>query len=457
MRAGPPALLVILALAVAAAVQIVPATLAMRATPMIAVLGVVHLGGILTVPLGALVAGVVIDRGGLRAAIIAGSVLIALGAAVASAISSDSLLLLAAGALSTGLGIGALTTAVFVGAALVVAPGRRPLMVAAVLVAMLPVFAAWLYIDPVVSPIILAGTVLAAGALLAILIRGSSSPPPAVESVARVAGLSLLLTAGVALIVAMMEPSRALALLFLVPLNTIEMTDLAGLRLVVVALGVLLIGVTARALNRSGDRGTAEVMACIALAALVGGALTTSTVIRLSMASISGPIFLGSTLGALAGIGIAAWWMRASARVARIATTGAVLMSTAVAVAVLAPPSLDLVGTEWLVLLGAALVAVSMGAFFVSLPVRTLVADTPNSRLGLVTAGSVVAASAGTAVGSYLASSIAFSLVEGENPFNHLVDIALLAASVVALVLLARRLPRERPANLVDAGVHAPS
>ncbi len=455
MRAGLPALLVILALAIAAGLQIVPATLAMRATPMIAVLAVVQLGGILTVPLGALVAGVVIDRGGLRAAIIAGSVLIAIGAAAASAISSDSLLLLAAGALSTGLGIGALTTAVFVGAALVVAPGRRPLMVAAVLVAMLPVFAARLYIDPVVSPIVVAGMVLVAGALLAIVIGDSFPPSPAVESVARVAGLALLVTVGVALIIAMTERSRAVALLFLVPLNTIEMTDLAGLRLVVVALGVILIGVTARALNPSGDRATPELMACIALAALVAGALATSTVIRLSMASISGPIFLLSTLGTLAGIGIAAWWMRASARVALIATTGAVLMSAAVIVAALAPPSLDLVGTEWLVPLGAALVAVSMGAFFVSLPVRTLVADTPRSRLGLVTAGSVVAASAGAAVGSNLASSIAFSLVQGENPSNHLVDMAMLAASVVALFLLARRLPRERPVNPVDAGVHA--
>jgi hypothetical protein len=328
-------------------------------------------------------------------------------------------------------------------------------MVAAILVAMLPVFAAWLYIDPVVSPIVVAGTVLAAGALLAIVLRGSIPPSPAVESVARVAGLALLLTVGLALIIAMTERSRAVALLFLVPLNTIEMTDLAGLRLVVVALGVLLIGVTARALNRSGDRATPELMACIALAGLVGGALATSTVIRISMASISGPIFLSSTLGALAGIGIAALWLRAHAHVARLATTGAVLMAMAVVVAVLAPPSLDLVSTVWLVLLAAALVAVSMGASFVSLPVRTLVADTPRSRLGLVTAGSVVAASAGTAVGSYLASSIAFSLVEGENPLNHLVDMAMLVASVVALVLLARRLPRERPTNLVDAGVHA--
>ena len=449
MRAGPPVLVVTVALAVAAALQMVPALLAIRATPMIAVVGVVQLAGTLAIPLGALVAGVVIDRGGLRGVVLSGSVLVAIGAVVAFATSSDGLLLLVGGALSTGLGIGALTTAVFVGAALVVVPGRRPLMVAAVLVAMLPVLAAWLYIDPVVSPIVVAGMVLVAGALLATVLRGGDPPPTRAESVPRVAGLALLLTMGVALIIAMTEPSRTLAYLVLAPLNTTEMTDLAGLRLVVIALGVLLIGLTARALNRSGDRATVELLACIALAGLIAAALTTGTVIRVSMASISGPIFLLPTLGALAGIGIAAWWMTARGHAARIATTGAVLMATAVVVAVLAPPSRDVFSTEWLVLLGVGLLAVSLGASFVSLAVRTLVADTPRLRLGLVTAGSVVAASAGAAVGSYLVSSMTVSLVEGENPFNHLVDLALLVASAVGLVMLVRRLP---PTRSIDAG-----
>ena len=42
-----------------------------------------------------------------------------------------------------------------------------------------------------------------------------------------------------------------------------------------------------------------------------------------------------------------------------------------------------------------------------------------------------------------------FSHVEGENPFNHFVDVAMLGASALALVMLARRLPTSRS---IDAG-----
>ena len=395
------------------------------------------------VPLGAWLGGILFDRGAVRV-LLASTAATAITGAVIFLVAGEGILWPALGSGLLGVFFGLATTLAFAAVGSRVTFAVRPAALAALLLGSLVVlnlaFSLVLW-----EPVMLA---IAGGALLV----GGIGVTAALASPVRVS-TSVAIGPAVAPLVAVMlgmvaifvgiESSRVAASFLIIPLQNISIEAITLFRFVSFALGLGLVAVGGRAFLGLLGTTVADVRAIvlIALVGLVSGVLSAAFTIQAAMSgdfvAYGALVAAGVLIGIVAAIAWLAWRPTGTGPV-RI---GAVLLAIGAALIVIQL----LVGPLPTAVLVPGVLVGGVGGGLAILAVRAFVADAPLDVLGRLTAASIVAAHAGTQLGTMTASTLSTMTQEIElDPAWGLAEIVIIvAASLLVLVLGLRSTGRE--------------
>jgi hypothetical protein len=399
------------------------------------------MASVATIPVGALAAGIAIDRGHGVAALIAGPLALAAAIPIALASGGGGWPAIASAAVA-GAGTGAIWASAFVTLALLTSPTRRPwavgilLLVATAAALVGPVYSGGL---PVLIVVVAVG--LTAAVSLSRLVPAAAWPERRASDVRWVATAALL-TLGVATLVIATGMTGLVAFLTIFGSGS-EPPDLGALRALVLGVGLVLLVVAAR---RPGV--PANLLGCLALVSVVGAAATTAvTTASAGTFTVSDVVALSSfrTLAEAAGMVVGAWWLSRSPSPSRPATLAAALVGIAAAGLVLTM----LIPQPLFFLVAGTVVAAALGTALIWVTGISLLADVAIGNLGRTLAAATVAVLAGSRVGSMLATSLPFA---GELASTTvLLDATIVALATVGGLLLAWRLS-PRPSFAARAG-----
>ena len=420
------------------------------------------------VPLGAWLGGILFDRGAVRIHLASAAAAALVGAALFLA-AGEGFLWPALGSGLLGVFFGLATTLAFAAVGARVTFAARPAALAALLLGSLIVVnvAFSLVLWEPFTLAIAGGALLVGGigvaAALASPVRGGTSvaigvaaalasPVRGGTSVAigpAVAPLAAVMLGMVAIFVGI-ESSRVAASFLIIPLQNVSIEAITLFRFVSFALGLGLVALGGRAFLGLVGTTFADVRAIVILAmvGLVSGVLAAAFTIQAAMEGDFTAYGALVAAGLLIGILVSIGWLARQPTSTGPVRLGAVLLAMGGALIVV---QLFVGRLPTAVLVPGVLMA-GVGAGLAILVVRACVADAPLDVLGRLTAASVVAAHAGTQLGTMAASTLSTMTQEIElDPAWGLTEVVtVIAASLLVLVLGLRatgRQPERRPST----------
>jgi hypothetical protein len=419
------------------------------------------------IPLGATAAALIVDRGAMRAAILASALLLAAGfLSVGMQPVGDLGWVLVPQAMA-GAGFGGTLAASFAAVAGMTA-SNRPLGIAVLLLAALAARSAigTMFLGGTLALTLAAATVVGLSALAAWLARSISaerSTAPRATSRLGDGGPSiwqgavggLLLAIGVFASFVGADPSRVTAVLLapFVDVGSLEMLDALRAGSLVGGLALVVAGGALLLVRRTVDRQTVAAVAAILLAGVAAsGTIAALTFAAATDVAIPGeraiPLvavaaLTGSALGILAG----SVWLARRGRPRIVATSGGVVLASATVVGIVAVggPLPQLAGPAMLAVLLASL---GFGGGVVASALRLVLADSVWHRRGLAAAAGVMAASFGSVLGSLIGNGEGVRFATGGSGAIS-VGLLLLPAAAAAAAVIAARLVA--PARTVPA------
>jgi hypothetical protein len=402
------------------------------------------------VPLGAWLGGILFDRGAVRIHLASAAAAALVGAALFLA-AGEGFLWPALGSGLLGVFFGLATTLAFAAVGARVTFAARPAALAALLLGSLIVVnvAFSLVLWEPFTLAIAGGALLVGGigvaAALASPVRGGTS----VAIGPAVAPLAAVMLGMVAIFVGI-ESSRVAASFLIIPLQNVSIEAITLFRFVSFALGLGLVALGGRAFLGLVGTTSADVRAIVILAmvGLVSGVLAAAFTIQAAMEGDFTAYGALVAAGLLIGILVSIGWLARQPTSTGPVRLGAVLLAMGGALIVV---QLFVGRLPTAVLVPGVLMA-GVGAGLAILVVRACVADAPLDVLGRLTAASVVAAHAGTQLGTMAASTLSTMTQEIElDPAWGLTEVVtVIAASLLVLVLGLRatgRQPERRPST----------